>query len=111
MIDASSSPADAGEDASAGAGPELLQVPAQQPGQRRGDGYPAPFPHGTGLEVPLFAAGAVVGPFGAHLGRGRAEPQLSPAVGGFLPFACGVIPDERRERDVVLAENDGFFRA
>ena len=78
-------------------------------GQRWGDWYPAPFPHGAGLEVPLFAAGPGIGPFGAHLGRSRAEPQLSPAIGDFLPFARGVIPYERREGDVVLAEIDGFF--
>ena len=51
-----------------------------------------------------------VSPFGAYLGRGRAEPQFSPVVGGLLPFADGGVPCERREGDVVPAQVDGFLR-
>ena len=49
-------------------------------------------------------------PFLADLGRGCAEPQLSPVVGGLLPFAGGGVLYERREGDVVPAQIDGFLR-
>ena len=99
----------AGKDATIGTGAELAKMSAENPGERRRDGYPAPFPYRAGFEVPLLAACDVVGPFGARLGRGSAEPQFSPVVGRFFPFASVVIPNERREGDVVLAEIDGLF--
>ena len=101
---------DAGENAAVWAGAELVQVGAKYSGQWRGYRYPSPFPDGARFEVPVLAAGAVVGPFDAYLGCGRAESQFAPVVGGFLPFARNVIPYECREGDVVLAEVDGFLR-
>ncbi len=57
----------------------------------------------------MLAAAAVVGPFAAYLGRGRAETQFSPVVGRLLPLARDGIPRERREDEVVRAEIDGFL--
>ena len=64
------------KDAPAGPGAELAQVRAQNPGERRCDRYPAPFPYWPGFEVSVLAPCAVVRPFRAGLGRGRAEPQF-----------------------------------
>jgi hypothetical protein len=97
------------EDPSAGAGAELGKVSAENAGQRRCDGYPPPFADRAGFQVPLFAPRAIIGPFCAHLGRCRAEPQFAPVIGRFFEVARGFVEHERRKGEVVDCQADGFL--
>ncbi len=84
---------DAGEDAIGSAG-ELIEVRAQEPGERRRNGNAPPFALGAGLELALLVARTLVGPPGADLGGGSSRTAARPVVGGFYPLTGIGISDE-----------------
>lgn len=100
----------AAEHAPAGASSNGFQVAPQDPGEWWRHGDASPFAFSSAFQASHFAAGAVIGPLRSDLGRGGTEVQLSPVVRRFLPALRLVVPDQRRNGDVLSAQVDGFLR-